>query len=542
MFVDVTIPAGAAPRAGCRLEVAAGGTTVERRWDLVAQPTRPAAPVGPDDVIYLAMPDRFSDSDPSNNEPDTVGSAMFDRRDVHAYHGGDFAGIKSKLPFLVDLGVSALWLTPIYRQAPRWYIPPGVPKRYADFHGYSAVDFYDTNPHFGTPAEYKALVDEAHRLGLKVIQDHILGFTGPRHPWVAHPPTPAWFNGPLDHPPSCTFRFTAATDPHATEAERRGLTDGWFAGILPDLDLRQPRLATYAIQQSLWWATLFEADGIRLDTDPMVVRSFWPEWSRRMNLARPGLVAIGEAWAADPADVAFFQGGRSGWDGIDPGVASVFDFPLHAAITKVFAGAGPASDLAGALRRDGVYPHPDLLTTMLDNHDTPRLAAIPGVTPARLRLAVAFLLTTRGSPQLTWGDEIGAVGHMDDRREFPGGWPGDPRDAFTPAGRTPDEQITFTTYRDLLQVRRETPALRRGSLTSLVADASTYVYVRKLDGQSAIIALNLGPQPAQVTLPADLAGPLPDRPYGPAAWTDCPGGPHLDLPAESATIFRTPGR
>ena len=538
VFVEVIIPGGATP-ASCRLEVTAGGQTIARPWELVAKPTRPAMVVTPDDVIYLVMPDRFANGDPGNDQADTEGPSLLDRRDPHAYHGGDFAGIRQHLPYLADLGVTALWLTPVYRPAPRWYAPGGSSKRYADFHGYSPVDFYATNPRFGTLAEYHALVDAAHRLGLKVIQDHVLGFTGPQHPWVQHPPTPDWFNGPMDHPPRCNFRFTAATDPHAPEADRRGLTDGWFAGILPDLDLRNRRPATYAIQQSLWWATLGEADGIRLDTYPMVVRSFWPEWSDRLAQVRPGLRAIGEAWTNDPADVAFFQGGRAGWDGIDPGVASVFDFPLHAAINRVFAGQAPPSDLASALGRDGVYPRPDLLTTMLDNHDTARLAAVPGVTPARLRLAVAFLLTTRGTPQLTWGDEIGLLGHMDDRRDFPGGWPGDPADAFTPAGRTPEEQATFKTYRDLLRVRRATPTLCRGTLTNLVADRSTYVYRRDLDGQTAVIALNLGAQPAEVKLPADLAGLTPDRLYGPGAWNAAPDALRLDLPVESATIFRT---
>ena len=541
VFVDATIPARARPRAGCRLAVVAGGQTIERRWDLVARPTRAAATVTPDDVLYLIMPDRFADGDPANNEPEAVDPPMYNRRDTHAYHGGDFAGVQARLPYLSDLGVTAIWLTPIYRQAPRWFAPRGAPRRYTDFHGYSPVDFYDTNPRFGSPAEYKALVDAAHRVGIKVVQDHLLGATGPLHPWATHPPTPDWFNGPIDHPPSCSFRMTSATDPHATEAERRGLTDGWFAGFLPDLDLRQPRPKTYAIQQSLWWATLFEADGIRLDTYPMVVRSFWPEWSRRLQAARPGIGAIGEAWAVEPVDTAFFQGGRTGWDGIDPGVASVFDFPLHAAINKVFAGISPMSDLASSLGRDGAYPRPDLLTTMLDNHDTARLAAVPGVTPARLRLAIAFLLTTRGTPQLTYGDEVGLVGHMDDRRDFPGGFPDDPRDAFTAAGRTPDEQATFATYRDLIRVRTATPALRRGTLTSLVATKSTYVCRRELDDQTAIVALNLGDQAAQVELPAELAGALPERPYGSARWTSTPTGPLLELPPESATIFRRTG-
>ncbi len=538
LFVDLTIPGGAKPGT-YRLEVAARGRAIDRRWDLVAKPSRPASTVGPDDVIYLVMPDRFADGDPSNNEVGAVGDRLFDRGDTHGYHGGDFAGIQAKLPYLADLGVTAIWLTPIYKPADSWFVPPGPStKRYADFHGYSPVDFYETNPRFGSRAEYKALVDEAHRLGLKVIQDQTLGYTGPKHSWVAHPPTPDWFNGPIDHPPSCNFRFDAAADPHALEATRRALTDGWFAGFLPDLDLRAARPSTYATQQSLWWTTLFEADGVRLDTYPMVARTFWRDWSKAIQGARPGLFVVGEAWTLDPTDLAFFQGGRTGWDGVDPGIPSLFDFPLYAAMTRVFSGQAPASDLAKALARDGNYPRADLLATFLDNHDTPRLAAVPGVTPARLKPAVAFLLTTRGIPQITWGDELAMVGHMDDRRDFPGGFPGDVRNAFDPTRRTPDEQAIFQTYRDLLRLRKETPALRRGTLTNLVANASTYVALREFAGQKAVVAIHLGPSPTSVQLPVSIAG-ITERIHGEAQWRETPEGPRLDLPPESASIFRS---
>ena len=407
----------------------------------------------------------------------------------------------------------------------------------ADFHGYCAVDFYDTNPRFGSLSDYRALVDEAHRLGLKVIQDHVLGHTGPEHRWVVHPPTDDWFHGPLDRPPICNFRFDALTNPHAREVDRRGLTDGWFAGILPDLNMRDHRVSRYAIQQSLWWITLFGADGVRLDTYPMVDRAFWRDWSRRLKAAHPEIRVVGEAWVNDAADLSFFQGGRPGWDGIDPGVDTVFDFPLYQAAIMVFSGRAPATALAQALRRDGLYPRPDLLVTFLDNHDTPRFAALPGMTPERLRLAVTFLLTTRGIPQMTWGDEIGLPGHMDDRRDFPGGFPGDSRDAFDAAGRTAQEQTLFATYRNLLKLRKSSPALRRGTLTDLFANESVYAYMRQNETERVIVALNLAKGPAEVPLPAEAAGAT-ERLYGDASRVDTPVGPHIMLPGESAAVFR----
>ena len=537
LFAELSIPAGA-EACRCEVEIAAGGQTIRRGWELLARPRRRPEPFGPDDVIYLVMVDRFANGDPTNDEP-PGGDRLLDRRDSHAYHGGDFAGVAGRLPYLVDLGVTAIWLTPVYRPAATWFAANigGTPRKMADFHGYSAVDFYKTNPRFGSLSDYRMLVDQAHRLGLKVIQDHVLGHTGPEHHWVVHPPTADWFHGPLDRPPMCNFRFDALTNPHAREVERRGLTDGWFAGILPDLNMRDPRVSRYAIQQSLWWVTLFEADGVRLDTYPMVDRLFWREWSRRLKADQPEMRVVGEAWVNDSADLSFFQGGRAGWDGIDPGVDTVFDFPLYQAAATVFSGRAPASALAQALRRDGLYPRPDLLVTFLDNHDTPRFAALPGVTPERLRLAVAFLLTTRGIPQITWGDEIGLSGHMDDRRDFPGGFPGDPRDAFSVPGRTAPEQALYTTYRELLQVRKNSSALRRGTLKDLVASESVYIYLRQHETESVIVAMNLAKGPAEVPLPPEAAG-ASTRLYGDARRVDTPAGPRIALPGESASVFR----
>ena len=255
-------------------------------------------------------------------------------RTRHAYHGGDFSGLKARLPYLADLGVTALWLTPVYRPAPKWYETRanGRPRRYADFHGYSPADFYDSNPAFGSLDEYRSLVDEAHRLGLKVIQDQILGYTPA--PGIAGSPTcrrPTGSTGRWTKPPgSCNFRFDALTNPHATEADRRGMTDGWFFGILPDLNMRDPKVIRYAIQPSLWWTTLYSADAIRLDTYPMVDCSFWSEWSRSRKQHNPERDrGSGEAWVTDAADLSFFQGGRAGWDGIDPGVDDGVRLPLQ---------------------------------------------------------------------------------------------------------------------------------------------------------------------------------------------------------------------
>jgi len=547
-FAELSIPVGAKPGER-QLRVRSKGKGFELPWTLEPAPARRPEPFGPDDVIYLIMPDRFADGDPTNNEIPRS-DPMLDRSSADAYHGGDFEGIRKRLPYLKDLGVTAIWLTPIYRPDSHWLTfpsggpsgPSGKPamRRMAEYHGYSPVDFYDTNPRFGSLEDYRKLVADIHRLGMKMIQDQILGYTGPRHHWVKSPPFAGWFNGPMDRPPSCNFRFDALANPHADPADRRGMTDGWFYGILPDLDTRNSRVRRYAIQQSIWWAHRFEIDGIRLDTYPMVERTFWRDWSRGREAVIPGLSVVGEAWVTDPALLSFFQGGRAGWDGVDTGVDWLFDFPLYQAIVEVFALRHPARRLSQVFARDYLYPRRDRLITFLDNHDTLRLAGIPGMSPARYRLAIAFLMTSRGTPQITWGDELAMPGHMDDRRDFPGGFPGDARNAFEASGRTSVETETFDTWRNLIKLRQSSPALRRGEQIDLIVTDTTYAYVRERNNERLLVVLNLAVGPATVRIPAERINSslTPEMIFGTASTKLGEGGLVVDLGGESATVLR----
>jgi glycosidase len=539
IFVDLTIQANAEAGA-IELEIESHGGRIQRPWQLLPKPEYLPRLLGPDDVIYLIMPDRFANGDPTNDQPANE-DLMLDRGYHEAYHGGDFRGLRQRLSYLADLGVTAIWLTPVYHQGPRWFFSGTAEKkaRFAPYHGYSPINFYDTNPRFGSFQEYGELVAEAHRLGLKVIQDQIVGYTGPHHPWVTRAPACDWFHGPMDQPPAQTFRFEALADPAASEAEGRGVSDGWFFGILPDLATRNVRVRQYAIQQSLWWTTFGAADGIRLDTFPMVERDFWRDWDRRLKLNYPGFVAIGEAWTSDAKLLSFFQGGRAGWDGIDPGVTSVFDFPLHAAIAATFTGRGPASLLSDAIEADRASPRPDLLVTFLDNHDMPRLSQ-SGASLNRLRLAAAFLLTTRGIPQITWGDELGLPPGVDHRREFPGGFPDDPRDAFTKLGRTPEERVMFDTWCTLLQLRKQTPAMRQGTLTDLIISDDTYAYMREVMDDRVMTILNLSDRSKELTVPISASGSVADirRLYGDGKATVTSDWLRVEMPGESAAIFR----
>ena len=422
---------------------------------------------GPDDVIYLIMPDRFADGDPTNNFP---ASGTYDRSQPRAYHGGDLRGIQDHLPYLKDLGVTTIWITPIYNNDD---------DTGRDYHGYGAVDLYKVEEHLGTLADYQSLVKAAHEQGLKVILDIVPNHIGPTNPWAADPPTEHWLHGSLEHHLTADAEFQHLTDPHASERERRNIVEGWFVGVLPDMGTDDPITSRFLRQNALWWAETGALDGFRLDTFPYVDRQFWHDFHSDVHGAYPFFKTVGEVSGFDPAIAAYFVGGKT-TAGIDTGVDTVFDFSLYSALRKVVLHDAPANLLEQVLQDDWLFPHPESLVTFLGNHDKPRFMGEPGATPDKLKLAFSLLLTMRGIPQIYAGDEIGMPGgdDPDNRRDFPGGFPGDAHNAFTAAGRTADEEKLFNHVRSLLHLRQQHPALRWGRYIHIFGDDNTLVYVR----------------------------------------------------------------
>jgi glycosidase len=512
-FVDVTIAGDAAP--GPRtiaLKTAAGSATVP--FELLAPLPRQGRFQGfsPDDVLYLIMPDRFANGDPTNDDP-AVSRGLFDRTKARYYHGGDLRGIAEHLPYLKDLGVTALWLNPWYDNVNHLNERETYDgKPITDYHGYGAVDFYGVEEHFGDLATLRALVDAAHAAGIKVIQDQVANHSGPYHPWVADPPTPTWYYGTAERHLANTWQTWTLQDPHATPEAQKATLEGWFIDILPDLDQDDDEVARYEIQNTLWWVGVTGIDGIRQDTLPYVPRRFWREWMAAIKRQYPHVTVVGELLDGDPALVSFFQGGEKRFDGVDSGVDTLFDFPLYYAVREAFARGGSLRDVARVLARDHLYPDASVLVTLLGLHDVPRFMSEPGANAAELQSAFTFLLTARGTPLVYYGDEIAMAGggDPDNRRDFPGGFPGDARSAFEPQGRTAEEESVHARVRSLLRLRAGTPALRRGAMRNLHVDDRTWVYARVLDGTSpAVVAFNTGDAPASLDV---AAGPafLPD--------------------------------
>ena len=502
-----------------------------------------------DDVLYLIMPDRFANGDPTNDEPaEFPGSHA--RAKPRAWHGGDLRGVQDHLTYLKDLGVTTVWLTPI--------VTNGATQ---DYHGYGAVDLYAVDPHLGTLQDYQDLVAAAHKLHMKILFDVVPNHVGPLHPWVANPPTPDWFHGTAnDH--LSTFSpwkpdfygqsdkrdvtndlFEALEDPHTPPQMRANLTTGWFFGLLPDLNTENSLVVEYLTQNSIWWAESSGLDGFRIDTFPYVPRKFWAEWHSVLRKYYPRLSTIGEVFHPDPTVTSFFVGGRKGWDGIDTQLTTVFDFPTFFTLRDVLLKQAPVGKIANILRQDSLYPHPDFLISFFANHDVPRFASMPGSSIAKVKLAFGLTLTLRGIPELYYGDEIAMPGgnDPDNRRDFPGGWQGDEKNAFTAEGRTPEQQDVFAYVQKLLQLRREHAALRSGQLWHLSSDDTSYVFLRETEEEKLVIAFHHGTQPRELNIslrdtPAqDAAGAA--MLFGNAQTDVSAHTLHLRLPAQSLSIF-----
>ncbi|MGB2645235.1 MAG: alpha-amylase family glycosyl hydrolase [Candidatus Acidiferrum sp.] len=535
--------------AVCRITTPAGKTSFELPLAARRMKLEGFRGVSNEDAIYLILPDRFANGDPTNDEPPGA-QGTHDRSNPRAYHGGDLRGIREHLSYLKDLGITTISLTPVLKNGAA-----------QDYHGYGAVDLYEVDPHLGTIQNYQDLVAEAHKHGMKVLFDFVANHVGPTHPWVAEPPLPDWFHGtpqrhldasagaggafyaksskqPIPHDP-----FELLTDPHAPARLSRNLTESWLFNALPDLNTENPVVAEYLLQNAIWWAETSGLDGYRLDTFPYVPRKFWSNWGGSLHQLYPFLTTVGEVFHPDPSVTSFFAGGERRFDGVDSGVNTLLDYPLCFALRDVLLHNAAAGRIADILRSDWLYPHPESLVTFFGNHALPRLAGAEGSAPEKFKLALGLLLTVRGIPELYYGDEIGMQdgGGPDNGRDFPGGWPGDAKNAFTAEGRDAKQQELFSYVQTLLRLRREHPALQSGKLWHLAADESSYVFLRETEDERVLVTFN------NLAEPRGLRIPLEGTPaQGAAGFTLLFGGAKAEvfggeariaMPAQSISIF-----
>lgn len=502
LFVDVEINRTARPgNYALSVQTAAGRASVPFSIQSALDPRDNFQGITTDDVIYLIMIDRFADGDSSNNPPRDSPREANDRNNPRGFHGGDLRGIINQLPYLKELGVTALWLTPWYDN---WNglnrcDKPWCPNTY--YHGYHAIDYYAVEDRFGELATLRELVQKAHSQGIKIIQDQVANHVGSQHPWIKDSPLSTWFHGTLAQHQLNRFRNSTLLSPHSNQLESRNTLDGWFSDDLPDMNQEEPEVARYEIQNALWWAGVTGIDGIRQDTIQYMPRFFIRDLSNALHRQYPKLWMVGEVFERDSAHTAFFIGAHKGWDGIDTKLDSVFDFALWNASLLVFTNKAPVRFLRDQLKYDALYPDPSKLTVLANNHDTMRFMSLEGATLAGAMMHTAFILSTRGIPQLYAGEEIAMEGREDpdNRRDFP-------RDAFRAEGREGNERQMFDWTRAWIRLRREHAALRAGRLIDLFYDDESYVFARQLGAETIVVCVNRENREKRVSVPVGSIG------------------------------------
>jgi glycosidase len=457
------------------------------------------------DLVYVLMPDRFANGDPKN---DTVaGMPDITHRDsLNARHGGDIQGIINHLDYISNLGCTAVWATPLLENNQERF----------SYHGYGITNFYKIDARFGSNDLYKAYVDSAHKRGLKVIKDMVLNHCGDKAYLFQDPPTQDWFNDYAAYKGSpnwktqvrkSNFRASTVSDPYASQFDRETMTNRWFDWMLPDLNQQQPLLATYLIQNTIWWIEFAGIDGIRMDTYPYPNKEFSSRWVKTVLAEYPKLGIVGEVWISESVGMtAYWLAGTKNRDGFLPALPTTTDFPMMGAISAaVNEQEGWNEGMArvyNTLAQDFLYPNPQSNLIFLDNHDLGRVFSNVGEDMSKFKIALTLLLTLRGVPQIYYGTEIATPGIKDTdpnvRKDFPGGWAEDKRSAFTEQGRTEREQAAFTHLRTLAQWRKTKAVIHTGKLMQFVPHDGVYTYFRYNDNETVMVTINNTTQEKQV--------------------------------------------
>ena len=478
------------------------------------------------DVLYMLMPDRFAQG--ANHPAQVKGMRAYreDRSQPSLRHGGDLAGIREHLDYFCELGVTALWLTPVLEND-----SPDDAKGYSTYHGYATTNYYRVDPRFGTNDDYRRLCDEAHAKGLKVVMDMIFNHSGFEHLWVADQPSKDWFNlsdwlkqsNGSSNPEGTDFlqtsyKLTPVLDPYASDVDLKETVEGWFVPTMPDLNQRNPHLMRYLIQNSKWWIETVGIDGIRMDTYPYAYADAMASWMKELDEEYPHFNTVGETWVTEPAYTAAWQKGSQANAGFPNSyLKTVMDFSFFDKLNQ--AKNEETDDWWQGLNRlynsfvyDYLYPNPSSVMAFIDNHDTDRFLG-NGRDTLMLKQALALLLTVNRIPQLYYGTEILMNGTKEVtdgnvRKDFPGGFPGDSRNAFTREGRTQAEQSMFTWLSRLLHWRQNNSIITKGSQKQFIPYKGVYVIARQYEGKTVLTVLNGTSKPAtmQVKRYAEVIG------------------------------------
>jgi neopullulanase len=487
------------------------------------------------DVVYLIMPDRFANGDPKNDSSPGMFEGAHRTKDG-SRHGGDLRGISDHLDYIKELGVTSIWLNPVLENN----------QRRSSYHGYAITDLYRVDRRFGGNDAYLSFIDKSHRMGLKVIQDMVMNHIGDDH-WLMHDlPEKDW----VHHFPEFTrsnYQGNVISDPYKSAYDENKMSNGWFDNTMPDVNQKNPLFATYLIQNTLWWIEHAGIDGIRMDTYPYPDKDFMARWAKEVMEEFPSFNIVGEVWLQNsiPA-TAYWQDGMVNADGYRSYLPTVTDFPLCFTVPQaVNEAAGWDTGmrrLYNVLSQDFLYPDANRNMVFLDNHDLTRYFLLVKNDLRKFKMGLAFLLTTRGIPQLYYGTELlmnGDGGHHPNvRLDFPGGWAGDARNAFVKEGRSAEQNEAFDYMKKLLQWRKGEEVIHHGKLTHYIPEDNIYVYFRHNDNRRIMVIMNAND--SMKTL--DMT-PFTESLKGFSAGMDVMTGSALkdlrkiDIPAWNASIF-----
>ncbi len=467
------------------------------------------------DVLYMLMPDRFASSGVDRSNIKGMKAYTINRKEPSLRHGGDINGIRQHLDYFKELGVTALWFTPVLENN----LPDGG--KSSSYHGYATTDYYRVDPRFGSNDDYIQLIDEAHQKGLKVVMDMIFNHCGFDHPWVSDMPSHDWLNTPEwllpenqahnkttktidgaaqvnDKYLQTSYKLTPVLDPYASEIDLKETVDGWFVPTMPDLNQRNSHLMTYLIQNSEWWIETAGINGIRMDTYPYADRTAMARWMEVLNDEYPNFNTVGETWVTEPAYTAAWQK-DSKLSTQNSNLKTVMDFAFF---DRINAGKNEETDgwwngfnrVYNSLCYDYLYNDPSYVMAFIENHDTDRFLG-EGQDTLALKQALALLLTINRIPQLYYGTEVlmnGTKKRTDGyvRCDFPGGFPGDAQNAFTKEGRTKEQNQMFNWLSRLLHWRQGNKLITEGKQTQFTPVDGVYVVARTLNGKAVLTVLN----------------------------------------------------
>jgi glycosidase len=441
------------------------------------------------DVMYLLMPDRFANGNPNNDSEKSV-TEKSNRNLPGGRHGGDIEGIIKNIPYLNELGVTAVWSTPLCEDNDENY----------SYHGYGQSDVYKIDPRYGTNEDYLRLSEELHKKGMKNIMDYVTNHWGWQHWMYKDLPTYDWLHQFPEFTQS-NFRMTTQFDTNASAIDAKNCMDGWFVKSMPDLNQSNPLVLNYLIQNAIWWIEYADLDGFRVDTYSYNDKEGISKWTKSITDEYPYFNIVGEVWMHDQAQMSYWQkdskiGAIQSFNSYLP---SVMDFTLHDAFGSVFNEDNASWD-KGIIKvyenftNDFLYPNPNNLLTFIENHDTQRFNHLyPDFK--KYQMAMTLIATIRGIPQVYYGSEIGMAGNKDKgdadiRQDFPGGWIGDTNNAFTKAGRTIVQTQYFDFTSKLLNWRKNKAVIHSGKTTHYVPEKNVYVYFRYNDTESVMVVIN----------------------------------------------------